>query len=224
MHTGSLERDVPRLHANDPALTELLLTCTVSEQHAMRLSIALAACTTLTSLDLGYCGITEAGAAHLAEGMGRSASLATLNLGGNEIGNRGGATLGLALSVSITLASLDVSYCGITAAGAANLAQGVGRSASLAALNLSGNEIGDSGGRVVGAALAVNSSLTTLSLYYCGITAVGAAHLAEGVRQGPLRHVPLTLRGVDLGWYSVVAAVCVCARARACVRACRTKT
>jgi hypothetical protein len=61
-----------------------------------------------------------------------------------------------------------------------------------------GNNLGD-GAQALGAALAATSTLTSLNLGYCGITAAGAAHLAEGVRQGPPRRVPLTLHGVDLG-------------------------
>ena len=115
--------------------------------------------------------------------------------------------LGEALSDNSTLTSLYLWSCGITAAGAAHLAEGVGKSASLATLNLGNNlgnnlwsnKIGDSGAQVLGAALVATSTLTSLNLGICGITAAGAAHLAEGVRQGPPRRVPLTLHGVDLG-------------------------
>jgi hypothetical protein len=97
----------------------------------------------------------------------------------------------------------------------------VGKSASLATLDLYGNNLRDSGAQALGAALAATSTLTSLDLGLCGITAAGATrtassrrasrraysgitaagavHLAEGVRQGPPRRVPLTLHGVDLG-------------------------
>jgi Ran GTPase-activating protein (RanGAP) involved in mRNA processing and transport len=57
----------------------------------------------------------------------------------------------------------------------------VGKSASLATLDLRGNDLGNSGAQALGAALAATSTLTSLNLWYCGITAAGAAHLAEGV-------------------------------------------
>ena len=66
-------------------------------------------------------------------------------------------------------------------------------------IDLSGSMIGDSGPEGLGRALAASSTLTVLTLCYCGITAGGAAHIAQGVRQGPPRRVPLTLSGVKLG-------------------------
>jgi hypothetical protein len=114
-------------------------------------------------------------------------------------GNRGAQALGAALATTSTLTSLHLSYCGITVAGASHLGKSVGKSASLATLNLWGNDLGNSGATALGAALAATSTLTSLILSSCGITAAGAAHLAEGVRKGPPRRVPLTLHGVDLG-------------------------
>ena len=74
----------------------------------------------------------------------------------------------------------------------------MGRSSSLATLHLHDNKIGDSGAEGLGRALAASSTLTALYLRYCGITAVGAAHIAQGVRQGPPRRVPLMLQGIEL--------------------------
>ena len=122
-----------------------------------------------------------------------------LRLTHTSIGEDRWRELGEALAATSTLTSLDLGYCGITAAGAAHLAEGVGKSASLATLDLLGNNLRDSGAQALGAALAATSTLTSLNLGNCGITAAGAAHLAEGVRQGPPRRVPLTLHGVDLG-------------------------
>jgi Ran GTPase-activating protein (RanGAP) involved in mRNA processing and transport/cold shock CspA family protein len=196
----SWEHNVRRLRDSDTTLTELRLTHTsIGEDRLRELGEALADNSTLTSLHLGGCGITAAGAAHLAEGVGKSASLATLDLKCNKIGNRGAQALGAALAATSTLTSLHLSYCGITAAGASHLAWRVGKSASLATLNLWGNDLGNSGATALGAALGATSTLTSLILSSCGITAAGAAHLAEGVRKGPPRRVPLTLHGVDLG-------------------------
>jgi hypothetical protein len=182
----------------------------LGDSGAQALDSALAATSTLTNLDLLYCGITAAGAAHLAEGVGKSASLATLNLFnnnplGNKIGDSGAQALGVALAATSTLTSLNLSYCGITAAGAAHLAEGVGKSASLETLNLLCNNLGNSGAQALGAELAATSTLALLDRCFCGITAAGAAHLAEGKRQGPPRRVPLTLYRVDPG--SVAAQV-----------------
>ena len=127
-------------------------------------------------------------------------TLTKLSLTYTSIGEDRWRELGEALSDNSTLTSLNLGLCGITAAGAAHLAEGVGKSASLATLHLYGNQIGDSGAQALCAALAATSTLTSLNLGYCGITAAGEAHLAEGVRQGPPRRVPLTLHGVDLGW------------------------
>ena len=74
----------------------------------------------------------------------------------------------------------------------------MGESPSLVTLDLSINKIGDSGAAALDLALAASSALTHLKLS-CEITALGAAHIAQGVRQGPLRRVPLTLEGVELG-------------------------
>ena len=126
-------------------------------------------------------------------------TLTELSLTYTSIGEDRWRELGEALSDNSTLTNLDLGYCGITAAGAAHLAEGVGKSASLATLDLLGNNLRDSGAQALGAALAATSTLTSLNLENCGITAAGAAHLAEGVRQGPPRRVPLTLHGVDLG-------------------------
>ena len=183
----SWEHNVRRLRDSDTTLTELSLTRTsIGEDRWRELGEALSDNSTLTNLDLGYCGITAAGAAHLAEGVGKSAALATLNLfGNNQIGDSVAQALGAALVATSTLTSLYLLKCGITAAGALHLAECVGKSASLATLHLWSNQIGDSGAQALGAALAATSTLTSLNLGYCGITAAGAAHLAEGVRQGP---------------------------------------
>ena len=196
--------NVRQLRGSDTTLTELSLASTsLGEDRWRELGEALSDNSTLTNLDLGYCGITAAGAAHLAEGVGKSASLATLDLWSNKIGDSGAQALCAALVATSTLTSLNLRNCRITAAGVAHLAEGVGKSASLATLNLrssgGSNHLGDSGAQALGAALAATSTLTSLNLGYCGFTAAGAAHLAEGVRQGPPRRVPLTLHGVDLG-------------------------
>ena len=132
-----------------------------------------------------------------------SASLAALNLRSNKIGDSGAQALCAALVATSTLTSLDLSSCEITAAGAAHLAEGVGKSASLATLNLRSNKIGNSVAQALGVALAATSTLTSLDLRDCGITAAGAAHLAEGVRQGPPQCVPMKSYGEDLGRVAV---------------------
>ena len=74
----SWEHNVRRLRDSDTTLTELRLTHTsVREDRWREIGEALAATSTLTSLELESCGITAAGAAHLAEGVGKSASLAS---------------------------------------------------------------------------------------------------------------------------------------------------
>jgi Ran GTPase-activating protein (RanGAP) involved in mRNA processing and transport len=50
-----------------------------------------------------------------------------------------------------------------------------------AVVDLFWNKIGDSGAELLGEALASSSTLTALGLYYSGITAGGAAHIAQGV-------------------------------------------
>jgi Ran GTPase-activating protein (RanGAP) involved in mRNA processing and transport len=75
----------------------------------------------------------------------------------------------------------------------------VGKSASLATLDLFGNKIGDSGAQALGATLAATSTLTNLDLPSCGITAEGAAHLAEGMRQGPQRSKDIEIARLP-GW------------------------
>ncbi len=150
--------------------------------------------------------------------MGKSVSLATLILYcNNKIGDSGAQALDAALAATSTLTSLNLGNCGIMSAGGSHLAEGVGKSATLARLDLydlyntnkigdswyNTNEIWDSGAQAHGAALAATSTLTSLNLGGCRITAAGAAHLAEGVWQGPLRRVPLTMHGVDLGRVAV---------------------
>ena len=66
-------------------------------------------------------------------------------------------------------------------------------SASLATLELSYNKIGDSGAEGLGRALAASSTLTTLDLVNCGMTAGGAAHLADGVGRSASRFPPFTV-------------------------------
>jgi Ran GTPase-activating protein (RanGAP) involved in mRNA processing and transport len=164
------------------------------------IGVALTVTSTITHLNLSSCGITAADAAHLAEGVGKCGSLTTLNLWVNNLGNSGTQTLVAALKVTSTLTSLDLKDCGITSVDVAHLSEGVGKSVSLATLILKDNRIGDSGAQALGVALAATSTLTSLNLGLCGITAADTVPLAEGVRQGPPRRVLLTMYGVDLDW------------------------
>ena len=97
--------------------------------------------------------------------------------------------LGRAVAASSTLTALHLRPCGMTGAGAVYLAQGVGESASLTTLDLSGNKIGHSEANLnfpakgLRGALAASSTLTALHLRYCGITAAGAALLAQGMSE-----------------------------------------
>ena len=198
------------------SLSELRLArnAEVGDGGARALGAAVSASSTLAVLDLGRCGIAACGAAHVARGVGQSASLVSLTLRGNDgIGNAGAQPLGAALAASRTLVSLDLWDCGIAARGAALVAAGAAHSASLAELQLGGSErIGDGGARALGVALTASSSLAKLKLGWCGITAQGAAHLAEGMA-GSASLVEMDLRGNqgigDAGAHALGAAVAV---------------
>ncbi len=111
-------------------------------------------------------------------------ALTELRLSHTSIGQDHLRELGLALVDNSTLTSLHLEYWydGSTAAGAANLSEGVRKSASLATLSLKySGDIGNSGAQALGVTLVATSTLTNLALSFCGITAEGAVHLAEGV-------------------------------------------
>jgi V8-like Glu-specific endopeptidase/Ran GTPase-activating protein (RanGAP) involved in mRNA processing and transport len=113
----------------------------------------------LHSLDLSRNGITDKG----AEALAANTTLVTLNLSSNEIGDSGAVALGETLKTNITLTSLDLDNNQIGVPGSIALAETLKINTTLMNLGL-GCRIGSSGAVALAEALKINTTLTSLGL------------------------------------------------------------
>jgi len=130
----------------------------------------------LRSLHVGGNDLLDSQLAALLSGC---PALSSLSLERCNIGDGGAAALALALE-RCALTHLDASHCGISGDGAATLAAVLSASGgSLATLILSGNPLEESGVVALAGALAGASSLRTLELGECGMTAAALTALVR---------------------------------------------
>ena len=169
------------LAANTSLTTLDLSQNSIGDEGATSLSQALALNTSLTTLTLSQNSIGAEGATTLSEALAVKTSLTTLHLSWNSIGAEGATSLFQALAVNTSLTTLTLSHNSIGAEGATSFSQALALNTSLTTLHLCRNSIGDEGATSLSQALKVNTSLTTLKLSHNSIGAEGATSLSQAL-------------------------------------------
>ena len=169
------------LAANTSLTTLDLSQNSIGDEGATSLSQALALNTTLTTLTLSQNSIGTEGATSLSQALAVNTSLTTLHLSWNSIGAVGANLLSQSLAVNTSLTTLTLSHNSIGAEGATSFSQALAVNTSLTTLHLCRNSIGDECATSLSQALKVNTSLTTLKLSHNSIGAEGATSLSQAL-------------------------------------------
>ncbi|CAD2219246.1 hypothetical protein AGDE_12058 [Angomonas deanei] len=99
--------------------------------------------------------------------------------------------------------TLELPSCGITARGCVHLEKLFAENATIKTLNLDFNKIGKEGAQCLSNGLRWNSTLSQLSLEYCGIDSDGGPVVASIIKSSNVR--TLSLMGNTLGDKGIVA-------------------
>lgn len=126
-----------------------------------------------------------------ASGIQANTTLRKVCIGTDSLGDTGASTLLKAVSGHPTLAELDLENKGLTGACLPDLAAALAATPTLTTLRLGRNAWED--GQALAKALAASTSLHTVHLAECGLTASSVQAIAEGVGAG----AP-ALRSIDL--------------------------
>ena len=173
--------------------------------------VALAACTSLETVDMHNCGIGDSsllyvvrllaaegsqlsrlnlaannvgagGAARLAAALRNNGSLVSLNLFNNQLGNDGTRPLLEALEENKSLTTLYLGRNGIREAGGRCIARLLRRNATISTLAMTQNRLGNEGISAICQSLIGNKTLTNLYLAYNAIGDAGTICLASALK------------------------------------------
>jgi Ran GTPase-activating protein (RanGAP) involved in mRNA processing and transport len=143
---------------------------------------AIAACKSLTQLNVSSNTHSTDEAAHIAALARALPALTSLNISYNSVGAETAATvLAEAITLTTALTRLDVSYCQIGDDGATAIGQALAKNGTIAQLNLRGNSIKWKGAEAIAAAVRTNIVLERLNMGSNNLTDRGVQALAEAI-------------------------------------------
>jgi len=153
----------------------------------------------VVELNLSSCSlqITDDNGPSITDMLRRNRTLKSLNLSSNsELGEAALQHIMEGVQDNTTLVQLNISSCSlvVTDHNAQALHKMLQKNTTLKSLNLSGNRnIKDTGVECISSGISENTSLIVLNLRNCGITGLGAKHLAEMLAHNK------SLQSLDIG-------------------------
>jgi Ran GTPase-activating protein (RanGAP) involved in mRNA processing and transport len=152
----------------------------LGEIGAKYFSDVFASNTTLTGLNLSYCGIKTEGFASVANKLKYNTTLQTIKLGGEDAGINCQILIEV-LKTNKSITSIDLSENDINAEIAEGLANMLKMNNTIKTFHLGDNPITNTGAKHIGKMLEINKTLESLNLRFIGIDLEGFEILIEAL-------------------------------------------